>query len=1207
MRRKKKSSSLSIKIKPFTKPPTLPVNFYPSSSAVLFSSLHAILHRQSTLSLSLSGFGLLNGRDSPTSSTTTTTSTNYTGGNNEMPSREELYGKVQDLCTHGFGPKLYYELIQVLDQAAFHCASRLTEYGYQPVTVTTTDTGDTGDVSFTHPTMNCTHDTTIGTENNQQGRIYFKSMAEERPAAEGSTILEHVWTVYSDYIQFLNCVRNIFLSLDRMFLYLPPNNTKTGSGCGEGRVLSRNASGSGSGTGTGSASNSGNANSGAKGKQSSEEHMDDSRFVDLNATAGAAWDMWDVGMNCVYKHFAMIGSYTNTAPSKAVSTSAFASASTSAFASTSSIAVTDIDSSAATMNTMNTMDYSSMDETETGTGTERGKYSILQTLKVRTVQCIIAELDLLSSSGNAGSGNGDGNDKGEGNNTFSSDVNMGGNSNISGGSGSGSGMLHKSLVRNCVSIFRSLAHVSNSNNNSNVNQDLLHDLVQEMTSYFQHESQTWMSEATMSMSMSMNTTTAKTSYNACTLLHHIDDRMKQIRSMTTYYHLTADTVADGIISSTQRKRQNRRLVHLVEEFLLTPHFTPGLLLHPAHLYPILNQEHGYNEGQGHDRGGAGALGKDAKLLFQLSKRYTQNARMAINANPHNVGANTISTSIGMELLRQAFESYGKERGNAIMRPNQSQSTSTPTSTSASTAGPVKPPPQMTLREMNNKIIVNLLEYKAHLIYLYKESFENNVFFGKTVRKVLEGVLNDGGCVDENETESETRRRGRYGNDSDGGKRIAELLAKYMDLRFKNAKSSLVSSPMKGSGIGIFSGSNAGTSGGDNDTEVFQTAVLELFRHIQSKDVFEAFYRQDLAKRLLLNKSSSIDSERSFVSKLMAECGTGYTSKMEGMFKDVELSKDILSSYSAHLSGLENAPNATPISSSSRKVDMEVQVLTTGYWPVHAQYPDLIVPQILLDKREEFDTYYKSKYQGRRIVWQNGLGNCIVRATFPKINGPRELNVSLCQALVLLCFNLDGSCDSNCEEEEIKLDIGQIMKQTGISDRGEAERVLQSLSMGREGTQVLSRIFIGIGIGIGIDSNSDKSPSDSTLPMGTPRKKHKTVRKAVSDSDLFAFNSDFTSNQRRIRITNIQMKETTNDRKKTHESVILDRLHLIDAAIVRIMKARKTMSHVDLSGEVMNQLKFPAKGVDVKKRIESLIEREYMERVEGDSSRYNYLA
>ena len=116
------------------------------------------------------------------------------------------------------------------------------------------------------------------------------------------------------------------------------------------------------------------------------------------------------------------------------------------------------------------------------------------------------------------------------------------------------------------------------------------------------------------------------------------------------------------------------------------------------------------------------------------------------------------------------------------------------------------------------------------------------------------------------------------------------------------------------------------------------------------------------------------------SSLKAECGTGYTSKMEGMFKNVELSKDILSSYSAHLSGLENAPNAAPISSSSRKVDMEVQVLTTGYWPVHAQYPDLIVPQVLIDKREEFDTYHKSKYQGCRIVWQNGLEQPFQKST-----------------------------------------------------------------------------------------------------------------------------------------------------------------------------------------------------------------------------------
>jgi cullin-4 len=86
-----------------------------------------------------------------------------------------------------------------------------------------------------------------------------------------------------------------------------------------------------------------------------------------------------------------------------------------------------------------------------------------------------------------------------------------------------------------------------------------------------------------------------------------------------------------------------------------------------------------------------------------------------------------------------------------------------------------------------------------------------------------------------------------------------------------------------------------------------------------------------------------------------------------------------------------------------------------------------------------------------------------------------------------------------------------------------------------------------------------------------------------------------------------MKETAKERTETHEAVSKDRLYLIDAAVVRIMKARKTIDHRDLMGEVMAQLKFPSSSSDVKKRVESLIEREYMERVEGDRSRYNYLA
>lgn len=37
--------------------------------------------------------------------------------------------------------------------------------------------------------------------------------------------------------------------------------------------------------------------------------------------------------------------------------------------------------------------------------------------------------------------------------------------------------------------------------------------------------------------------------------------------------------------------------------------------------------------------------------------------------------------------------------------------------------------------------------------------------------------------------------------------------------------------------------------------------------VQGKDVFEAFYKKDLAKRLLLGKSASIDAEKSMISKV----------------------------------------------------------------------------------------------------------------------------------------------------------------------------------------------------------------------------------------------------------------------------------------------------------------------------------------------------
>jgi cullin-4 len=86
-----------------------------------------------------------------------------------------------------------------------------------------------------------------------------------------------------------------------------------------------------------------------------------------------------------------------------------------------------------------------------------------------------------------------------------------------------------------------------------------------------------------------------------------------------------------------------------------------------------------------------------------------------------------------------------------------------------------------------------------------------------------------------------------------------------------------------------------------------------------------------------------------------------------------------------------------------------------------------------------------------------------------------------------------------------------------------------------------------------------------------------------------------------------MRETEQENEQTSERVFQDRQYQIDAAIVRIMKARKTLSHSLLMSELFTQLKFPLKPPDLKKRIESLIDREYLERDPSSSSVYQYLA
>jgi cullin 3 len=92
---------------------------------------------------------------------------------------------------------------------------------------------------------------------------------------------------------------------------------------------------------------------------------------------------------------------------------------------------------------------------------------------------------------------------------------------------------------------------------------------------------------------------------------------------------------------------------------------------------------------------------------------------------------------------------------------------------------------------------------------------------------------------------------------------------------------------------------------------------------------------------------------------------------------------------------------------------------------------------------------------------------------------------------------------------------------------------------------------------------------------------------------------------------IAAKEVVNEEPSdaVPSSVEEERRLILDAAIVRIMKARKTLSHNPLLEEVTRQVsnRFNPQPAAVKSRIESLIEREYLKRDENDQRKYIYMA
>ncbi|CAH8517719.1 unnamed protein product [Schistosoma bovis] len=407
-------------------------------------------------------------------------------------------------------------------------------------------------------------------------------------------------------------------------------------------------------------------------------------------------------------------------------------------------------------------------------------------------------------------------------------------------------------------------------------------------------------------------------------------------------------------------------------------------------------------------------------------------------------------------------------------------------------------------EKDRNMIQNLLDSRDFLSEITVSCFSNDPSFMRVLQEAYEEFINQ------------------------RPNKPAEFLAKYLDSHLR-------------------SGNKAQT---EEELDKLMDKAMILFRFIDGKDIFEAFYTKELAKRLLLNKSASVDAEKAMLSKLKQECGPNYTRKMETMFQDIELSKQLSKNFRLSL------PD-------THAIELSVNVICPASWPPYPQTTANYPPEMVA-LREEFTRFYLSHHQGRKLIYEPSLGTCVVKAIFPMTpNLRKELQVSELQALVLLQFN---------QSDNAPITYTTIAENTGIEEK-ELKRTLLSLAAGK-GQRVLK-----------------KTPGNLE----------------IENDHQFVFNTEFHHRLTRIKFNQVQLKETEQEQVATEERVFADRVAHVDCCIVRIMKTRKTIDHNSLLSEVYKQLQFPLKASDVKKRIENLIERDYMKRDSSNAATYHYVS
>ncbi|KAL3309966.1 Cullin-1, partial [Cichlidogyrus casuarinus] len=377
------------------------------------------------------------------------------------------------------------------------------------------------------------------------------------------------------------------------------------------------------------------------------------------------------------------------------------------------------------------------------------------------------------------------------------------------------------------------------------------------------------------------------------------------------------------------------------------------------------------------------------------------------------------------------------------------------------------------------------------------------------------------------------------------RKTPELLAKYIDISLKK-------SPKNGT---------------LDDLEDTLQRVMELFKYVEEKDIFLNFYSKFMARRFVSNQSVSEELESAMISKLKESQGFEYTNNLQRLFCEVNYSKELKTRF------LDSLKTDHPEGSS---FDFGVTVLASIAWPFNLQASFNIPPE-LEHCYNQFSNFYATVHSGRKLTWCYHHSRGELSAHFSKER--YTFQVSTYQMAVLLMFN-----------DQLSNSMETIRCQTGI-EPGILTQVLQIL--------VKARIL----------RMKENSQGSETEPMGVLSETNEaTGSTSISPETVFHLCVDYKNKRLRVNLNTQLKSEVKQEAEQTSIQVDDNRKYIIQACIVRVLKARKTIKHQQLVTEVISQMssKFKPSIALIKQSITLLIDKSYIARSENERETYEYL-